>query len=142
MIVYETYGYYGGPADIHVVNVDGSDDRNLTPDTEDSMELDPQLSPDGSRIVFISNRVTETNADGNFEIFTMAIDGSDVRQVTETQDPFDQGGVQSSNPTWSPDGSQIAFDGYRGLYEASEIYAINVDGSGERRITSSACANV
>jgi Tol biopolymer transport system component len=138
LIVYETYGYYGGPADIHVVNPDGTGDVNLTPNTEDSMELDPELSPDGTRIVFISNRVTEQNLDGNFEIFTMAIDGSDVRQVTVTEDPFAQGAVQSYNPTWSPDGLQIAFDGYRGLYQASQIYAINADGTGERAVTSSA----
>ena len=138
VIVYETYGYYGGPADIHVVNPDGTGDVNLTPDTDDSMELDPELSADGTAIVFISNRVSEENPDGNFEIFTMAIDGSAVRQVTVTADPWQQGAVQSYNPTWSPDGLQIAFDGYRELYGASEIYAINVDGTGEYRVTSSA----
>ena len=138
VIVYETYGYYGGPADIHVVNPDGTGDVNLTPNTDDSMELDPELSPDGTAIVFISNRVTEQNLDGNFEIFTMAIDGSDVRQVTVTADPWQQGAVQSYNPTWSHDGLQIAFDGYRELYGASEIYAINVDGTGEYRVTSNA----
>jgi Tol biopolymer transport system component len=138
VIVYETYGYYGGPADIHVVNADGTGDVNLTPDTDDSMELDPELSPDGTTIVFISNRVTEENPDGNFEIFTMAIDGSDVRQVTVTEDPWGQGSVQSYNPTWSHDGLQIAFDGYREPYSASGIYAINVDGTGEYEVTSDA----
>jgi Tol biopolymer transport system component len=138
VIVYETYGYYGGPADIHIVNPDGTGDVNLTPDTDASMELDPELSPDGTAIVFISNRVTEQNPDGNFEIFTMAIDGSAVHQVTVTADPFGQGAIQSYNPTWSPDGLQIAFDGYRELYGASGIYAINVDGTGEHEVTSDA----
>src|SRR5687767_15546129 len=82
IIVYETYGYYGGPADIHAVNPDDTGDVNLTPNTEDSMELDPELSPDGTRIVFISNRITPQNPDGNFEIFTMAADGTAVTQVT------------------------------------------------------------
>jgi Tol biopolymer transport system component len=102
------------------------------------MELDPELSADGTSIVFISNRVTEENPDGNFEIFTMATDGSNVRQVTVTADPWQQGSVQSYNPTWSPDGLQIAFDGYRESFGASEIYAINVDGTGEYRVTSNA----
>ena len=57
----------------HAVDPDGQNDRNLTPNTEDSMELDPELSPDGTRIVFISNRVIDTNPDGNFEIYTMAL---------------------------------------------------------------------
>ena len=136
VIVYETSGYYGGPADIHVVHSDGTGDVNLTPNTDDSMELDPQLWPDGTRIVFISNRVTEQNPDGNFEVFTMDIDGANVTQITVTVDPFGQAAVQSFNPTWSPDGLEIAFDGYRGLFEASEIYAIKSDGTGERRVTS------
>lgn len=138
LIVYETYGYYGGPADIHVVNPDGTGDVNLTPDTEDSMELDPELSADGTSIVFISNRLTEENQDRNFEIFTMGIDGSNVRQVTVTEDPWGQGSFQSYNPTWSPDGLQIAFDGYREAFGASEIYVINADGTGEYRVTSPA----
>jgi Tol biopolymer transport system component len=73
---------------------------------------------------------------GNFEIFTMATDGSDVTQVTNTEDEYGQGAVQSFNPTWSPVGLQVAFDGYRGLYEASEVYIIDVDGTDERRLTS------
>jgi Tol biopolymer transport system component len=46
-------------------------------------------------------------------------------------------------PVWSPDGSQIAFTGYQGggccvgrsLVEWIDVYAVNADGSGLRRLT-------
>jgi Tol biopolymer transport system component len=36
-------------------------------------------------------------------------------------------------PAWSPDGSKIAFNSER--YRHADIYIINVDGSGEVRVT-------
>ena len=53
----------------------------------------------------------------------MNADGSDVRTVTAV---FVQGGLD-----WSPDGSKIAFDNYRDIYE------VNVDGTGLHNITNS-----
>jgi len=72
------------------------------------------------RIAFASDR------DGDFEIYTMAPDGSDVRQVTDND-------VRDWQPTWSPDGKKLAFASFRdGDYE---IFTINVDGTDERQIT-------
>ena len=48
---------------------------------------------DGKQIVFTSNR------DGDFEIFVMFVDGTNVRQLT-TND------AKESSPRWSPDGKQ------------------------------------
>lgn len=58
--------------------------------------LHPSWSPDGERIAFVSNR------SGNFELFTMNADGSDLRQLTDT--PEDE-----TTPEWSPDGTKIVF---------------------------------
>lgn len=60
--------------------------------------LVPSWSPDGSRIAFTSD------ADGNYEIYTMASDGTDVRQLTFTDPP-----VQHVGPKYSPDGSQLLY---------------------------------
>ena len=73
---------------------------------------------------------TEVSADGlNFEIFTQNADGTARAQLTD--DPaFDSG------PALSPDGRTVAFFSDRegtGL----NVYAIGVDGSGLKRLTSS-----
>ncbi|MBK8129112.1 MAG: PD40 domain-containing protein [bacterium] len=66
------------------------------------------------------------NQDGDDEIFTMNVDGSGLRQLTANT-------AHDFNPTWSPDGSKIAFQSYRnGQYE---IYVMNADGSQQTRLT-------
>lgn len=60
--------------------------------------LVPSWSPDGARVAFTSD------ADGNYEIYTMATDGSDVRQLTFTDPP-----IQHVGPKYSPDGSQLLY---------------------------------
>lgn len=60
--------------------------------------LVPSWAPDGSRLAFTSD------ADGNYEIYTMASDGSDVRQLTFTAPP-----IQHVGPKYSPDGSQLLY---------------------------------
>ncbi|MFM9019102.1 MAG: TolB family protein [Actinomycetota bacterium] len=60
--------------------------------------LVPHWAPDGSRIAFTSD------ADGNYEIYTMDPDGGDVRQLTFTAPP-----TQHVGPKYSPDGSQLLY---------------------------------
>ncbi|MDX2139795.1 MAG: hypothetical protein SF123_17045 [Chloroflexota bacterium] len=81
---------------------------------------DPAWSPGGERIAFTSSR------SGLWGIYTMNADGSDVVQVTNTDDFSD------FNPTYSPDGSFLAFDrgpilptGPRGR----NVFIMRVDGS-------------
>ena len=54
----------------------------------------PSWSPDGQNIAFSSMK------DGNFEIFTMSEDGSNLTRVTH--DPVDNA-WDDTYPTWSPD---------------------------------------
>jgi Tol biopolymer transport system component len=129
--------------DIHVVDADGTGDVNLTPDPtpetpDEWQDIEPAWSPDGTRIAFVSNRVTESKPDPDYEIFVMDADGSDVTQVTFAQAPDPWTTYSSSNPTWSPDGTQLAFSGYR-QFSTSEIFVVPADGSGtERRVTNPA----
>lgn len=60
--------------------------------------LVPHWSPDGSRIAFTSD------ADGNYEIYTMKPDGTDVRQLTFTDPP-----IQHVGPKYSPDGKLLLY---------------------------------
>jgi Tol biopolymer transport system component len=136
VIVYEQFEGSGTnhQSDIWMMNPDGSGQTNLT-NTPDSQEYDPELSPDGTEVAFISDRPDPSNEDGNYEIFTLTIADGTVRQVTDTAnvDPGDF--VQSYDPTWSPDGTMIAFNGFRES-SSSEIFTINADGSGgETKLT-------
>src|SRR5581483_3869163 len=80
----------------------------------------PDISPDGSKIVFVSNR------DGKGEIYIMDADGSNQRNLTNNP-------ANDDSPAWSPDGSMIAFQSDR---EGTVcIYIMNADGSNVRRVT-------
>ncbi len=87
----------GRSLDIHRINADGTGDVNLT-NTPDIFDAFSAWSPDGTRIVFSSNR------DVNFEIYTMnSSDGSDVQRLT-----FTDFGLADFRPDWGT--SRILID--------------------------------
>ena len=100
---------------------------SLTQVTNDGNgNLSPVYSPDGSRFAFNSK------ANGNWDIYTMAIDGTDIRQIT----------VDPSNdlaPVWSPDGSRLAFESNRD--GNVEVYVIGAAGGAAQNITNESQAN-
>lgn len=79
----------------------------------------PKFSPDGTRIAFASSRT------GNFEVYTMRVDGSDLRQLTSHP------GIDNT-PTWSPNGQQIAFTSDR--TGNNQIYLMSADGGPVTRL--------
>jgi Tol biopolymer transport system component len=83
-------------------------------------EFEPDYSPDGKRIAFISTRT------GNQEVWTANLDGSNAVQVTyQTVSPF--------APRWSPDGRLIAFAQRPG--GNVDVYIVNSGGGTPRRMT-------
>lgn len=130
--------------DIFVSDMNGNILSQLT--NEPGYDAEATLSPDGSKIVFTSDR------SGDLELYTMNIDGSNVVQVTSGLG-YDGGAF------FSPDGQQLVFRASRpqtdeakstyqsllaqGLVQPSEmeIFVCNVDGSNLRQITNLGGAN-
>lgn len=83
-------------------------------------DVAPQFSPDGKKIVFVSDR------SGGREIWVCGSDGQNPVQLTNF------GGSHTGTPRWSPDSRQIAFDSRPEGH--SSIYVINADGGSPRRI--------
>ena len=61
------------------------------------LDSSPQVSPDGKRIVFASDRT------GYDEIWLSDADGANARALTHARE-------EAGSPRWSPDGNRIAFD--------------------------------
>jgi len=87
--------------------------------------FNPRLSPDGTRIAFAYG------SDGTLNVGTCALDGTDVRRLTDVPP-----GTQVYTPAWSPDGTRIVF-GYsnghgQSLAQVSslggEVHIIAADG--------------
>lgn len=85
----------------------------------------PQFSPDGKRLVFMSDR------SGTRELWVSKSDGSEAKQITSLGD--------TGTPRWSPDGKTIAFDS--NLHGTSAIFAVNADGGDPRVLVSGAANN-
>lgn len=94
----------------------------------------PRWSPDGTRILFTSNR------DGDYELYTMRPDGTGV--VRLTNEPGND-----AHASWSADGEWIVFTSARGGFKdeaplhrynpqpTGDIHVMRADGSGVRRLT-------
>ena len=114
-----TDGSPDGMTDVCVMNIEGIVLKNLT--RSPGRDEVGSWSPDGSKIVFFSNR------DGNGEIYVMGSNGR--KQGNLTNHP-----ARDVAPTWSPDGTKIAFYSNREGGQ-DDIYVMNPDGGNVVNLT-------
>ncbi len=112
-----------GNLDIAAIDKDGGDTQPIVGDTNGLSHQEwPALAPDGKRFAFSSTH------EGNQEIYTATIDGTDVTRITQSPG-------HDAHPCWTPDGQSLIFstDRWSGL----ELAICKADGTGLRRLTES-----
>lgn len=107
------------------VDVAGLEVTQLT--EGDQHDSEPQWSPDGSLLTFVSNRSDYWDLVEGGDVYTMPSGGGDARQVTS--------GGSFMAPVFSPDGERIAMAGFESAdntYVPARLFSIGVDGEGLR----------
>ena len=79
--------------------------------------------PSGGDRSSLYGRIAFDNFD---DVWTIDADGTDLTRLTHSP-------AFEFDPSWSPDGTQIAYRSDRG--DESEIWVMNADGTGQRRLT-------
>jgi Tol biopolymer transport system component len=131
-IVFRSWG--SNPADmgLRIINLVDDSVRVLTTGLDNL----PDWSPDGRRIMFTRN------SNGNFDLYTIAPDGSDLRRLTDFP-------ANDAHAVWTRDGRHILWNsgeyGFKdeaALYDHSfqpygSIWIMNADGTNKRQLTDS-----
>jgi Tol biopolymer transport system component len=102
---------------VFIMDASGNNQKQLTNDN--NYNNSPKLSPDGSKVAYISTETNNTNRSINI----INTDGTDLLKLPGT----DQAGVLD----WSPDGKKILFT------SGMQISVINADGTELKNLTSS-----
>lgn len=122
-------GSAGGPppsTSLWTMDTNGGNERKIV----DILNAElPSYSPDGSMIAFMGVAEAEAVSLG-YRIHLMSADGTNIRRVTDES----VDGLPESDPTWSPDGTQLAFvrAGSRNGQSVSQLWSLALTSGAER----------
>lgn len=111
-----------GNKDVWIMDYDGYNQTAIT--VSKSLNLSPDLSPDGKKVAFTSYRTAEGTIGQNIVVYSI-YEGKKVNLFSR--------GTLNSAPAWSPDGSRIAFTS--NVNGNPDLFTINADGSGLHQIS-------
>jgi len=110
-------------AGLFLINVDDPDTQPIPIPSEPGGDYDPRWSPDGTKILFTSERATN-----RARLFVLNLED---RQVSLVADTFER----DYQPAWSPDGKRIVFVSLnKGV---NEIWIMDANGTNRQQITRS-----
>jgi Tol biopolymer transport system component len=126
----------GLPSRLNVIRPDGGGLEQIS-----NLPIDvvfgakPAWSPDGSMLAVSTSLNSPvdvlTGHKPGRDLYLVAAGGSGQTRITQSGER----GVSDRAPTWSPDGSQLAFESFdRDRISESALYVVNADGKCERRL--------
>lgn len=106
---------YDGYGDIHIMNADGTNQVNMTPQLKDTEEWDPVFNNTGHIIYFVSRL---TNSHDGDELFQMNADGTNVTRLTSNA-------FADWYPSVNPKTGQLTFISKRTKGSSDDVFVAN-----------------
>jgi len=104
-----------------VVSVPGGEAKQIT-EGQDWNDTDPQWSPDGTRIAFVSDRTGKAYDDShNTDVWVIPAAGGTLTRISDHD-------FEDENPRWSSDGKQILFAGQTAIHQFPKLYVADSSG--------------
>ncbi|MCB9455535.1 MAG: PKD domain-containing protein [Anaerolineaceae bacterium] len=123
-VVFETTRH--GQWDLYMVDMSTGQEYRLTDDLAD--DINPFWSPDGSKLIFQSNRVENPDDEKKWQIYELDLLTMSITKLSDGQSV-------DVDPQYANNGQRIVYRTYRDGSANSQIAIMNADGSGSYTIT-------